>query len=54
MEDVYKNIIESIYQAAEEALGLKNQERNQNVWWNDKIKFLVKKKKPVYLSLIHI
>lgn len=46
--EVYRNIVDSIQSAAEEAIGLKHRTKSKKVWWNGEIDVLIEKKKNAY------
>ncbi|XP_067206921.1 uncharacterized protein [Linepithema humile] len=49
-EDIYKNILESIHRATEEALGSQEKRKSSKMWWTDEIDQLVKEKRTLYLK----
>ncbi|XP_072392124.1 uncharacterized protein [Diabrotica undecimpunctata] len=48
VEEVYKNIIDSVQTAAKEALGLKSQRHSKELWWTEDIQNLIIEKKKAY------
>lgn len=51
--DVYENIIESLHQAAKEAIGVKENRSSKKIWWNEEIEMVIKQKKQAYLKWLN-
>ncbi|XP_044757762.1 uncharacterized protein LOC123315921 [Coccinella septempunctata] len=50
--DIYQNIVESIHQAAREAIGEKRKFNSAKIWWNDEIEEIIAQKKKAYMKWI--
>ena len=47
-EETYNNLIDSIQRAAQEALGMKQRQKSNKIWWTEEIAQLIEKKKKIY------
>ena len=47
-EETYNNLIDSIQRAAQEALGMKQRQKSNKIWWTEEISQVIEKKKKIY------
>lgn len=48
--NIYKNIINSLHEAAKEALGILGKMKSNKIWWNREIEEMVQEKKKRFLK----